>query len=250
MRTPASSITPRLRNAARRGGWAGTAITFYAQHAQLKDIRAADPERYGRWAFTCERAAIRRLDRAFQAFYRRCQAGRSRGYPRSRGAAGGTPLSGRGTRTAASWDSVPHPTVTRVYLQGIGHVRVHQHRAVKGTVKTITVKREGNRWYVVLSCDDVPAEPLQPTGAVVGIDMGIASFPDHQRRQARPEPAPAGCVCRPARRRPAVPCPQEARQQPATQGRAQESPHCTARSAAPASTMPTRPLSRWCAITT
>jgi putative transposase len=29
---------------------------------------------------------------------------------------------------------------------------------------------------VVVSCDDVPAEPLQPTGAPVGIDMGVASF--------------------------------------------------------------------------
>ncbi|MEW1838516.1 transposase [Nonomuraea angiospora] len=28
----------------------------------------------------------------------------------------------------------------------------------------------------MLSCDDVPAEPLQPTGAVVGIDMGTTHF--------------------------------------------------------------------------
>jgi len=66
--------------------------------------------------------------------------------------------------------------VTRVYLLGIGHVRVHQHRPVQGRVKTITVKREGGRWYVVLSCDDVPAKPLPATGAIVGIDMGVASF--------------------------------------------------------------------------
>ncbi len=29
---------------------------------------------------------------------------------------------------------------------------------------------------LVLSCDDVPARPLEPTGAVVGVDVGIASF--------------------------------------------------------------------------
>jgi putative transposase len=71
---------------------------------------------------------------------------------------------------------VPHPTVTRVYLQGVGHVRVHRHRAVKGRIKTITAKRENRHWYVILSCDDVSAEPLDPAGAAVGIDMGIASF--------------------------------------------------------------------------
>ncbi|HMG65037.1 MAG TPA: transposase, partial [Streptosporangiaceae bacterium] len=62
------------------------------------------------------------------------------------------------------------------YLKGIGHVRVHQHRAVKGQVKTVTVKREGRRWYVVLSCDDVPAEPLPATGSEMGMDMGIVHF--------------------------------------------------------------------------
>jgi putative transposase len=66
--------------------------------------------------------------------------------------------------------------VTRVRLQGIGHVRVHQYRAVKGRVKTIMAKREGKRWYVILSCDDVPAESLPATGAAVGIDVGVASF--------------------------------------------------------------------------
>jgi len=53
---------------------------------------------------------------------------------------------------------------------------VHQHRPVRGRVKTVSVKREANRWYVVLSCDEVPAEPLPPTGAIVGIDMGVAHF--------------------------------------------------------------------------
>ncbi|MEU1876022.1 transposase [Streptosporangium sp. NPDC020072] len=56
------------------------------------------------------------------------------------------------------------------------HIRAHRHRPVKGRVKTIGVKREGSRWYVILSCDDVPAEPLPATGAVAGIDMGVASL--------------------------------------------------------------------------
>ncbi|MFJ7112737.1 RNA-guided endonuclease InsQ/TnpB family protein, partial [Streptomyces albogriseolus] len=82
------------------------------------------------------------------------------------------PKDGDGCR----WDSTPHDRQTRVRLQGVGHVRVHQHRPVQGHVKTISVKREGNRWYVVLACDDVPAQELPPTGAVAGIDMGVAHF--------------------------------------------------------------------------
>jgi putative transposase len=172
--------TRQLYNAAleeRREAWrmGRHRVTFYSQDAQLKEIRADDPERYGRWSFTCERAAIRRLDRAFQAFFRRVKAGEKPGYPRFKGRGRWDSIEWP-VKGGARWDSVPHPTVTRVYLQGIGHVRVHQHRPVTGKIKTIIVKRECERWYVILSCDDVPAEPQEPTGASVGIDLGVASF--------------------------------------------------------------------------
>ncbi|MFE9644111.1 RNA-guided endonuclease TnpB family protein [Streptomyces sp. NPDC006365] len=82
------------------------------------------------------------------------------------------PKDGDGCR----WDSTPHDPQTRVRLQGVGHIRVHQHRPVRGRVKTVAVKREGHRWYVVLSCDEVPAEPLPATGQVLGIDLGVTHF--------------------------------------------------------------------------
>lgn len=172
--------TRLLYNAAleeRRGAWRRRRkVSFYSQDAQLKEIRKADPDGIGRWSFNCERAAIRRLDRAFQAFYRRCKAGEKPGYPRFKGRGWWDSLEWPAERGGAVWDSAPHDAATRVRLWGVGHVRVHQHRPVKGTVKTITVKREVRRWYVILSCDDVPAEPLPPAGAVTGIDMGVTHF--------------------------------------------------------------------------
>lgn len=45
-----------------------------------------------------------------------------------------------------------------------------------GKVKTVSVKREGRKWYVVLTAERDQPEPLPATGSVVGIDMGIASF--------------------------------------------------------------------------
>jgi hypothetical protein len=126
-------------------------VTFYGQDAQLKEIRAEDPEQYGRWAFSCERAAIRRLDRAFQRFFDRVKAGGKPGYPRFKGRGWWDSIEWPAAKGGGRRDSVPHPKVTQVYLAGVGHVRVHQHRAVKGRVKTITAKREGGYWYVVLS---------------------------------------------------------------------------------------------------
>ncbi|WP_344582307.1 transposase, partial [Nonomuraea roseoviolacea] len=81
------------------------------------------------------------------------------------------PKDGDGCR----WNSQPeHPSATFVRLGGIGHVRVHQHQTVKGRVKTVSVKREGARWFVIVSCDDVPADTLPATGAAVGVDVGVA----------------------------------------------------------------------------
>ncbi|MEO3795191.1 transposase [Nonomuraea sp. B10E15] len=156
---------------------AGVSVRYGDQSAELKHIRADDPDGQGRWSFSSQQATLRRLDKAFRAFFDRVRAGRAPGFPRFKGRGRfGTvewPKDGDGCR----WDSQPgHPTVTYVRLQGVGHVRVHRHRAVKGRVKTIAVKREGSRWFVVLSCDDVPAEPLPATSAVAGIDMGVASL--------------------------------------------------------------------------
>ncbi|TXS40116.1 transposase [Streptomyces sp. uw30] len=153
-----------------------TSIKYGEQSAQLKAIRACDPERQGRWSFSSQQATLRRLDKAFQAFFRRTKAGQTPGYPRFKGVGHFDtvvfPKDGDGCR----WDSTPHDIQTRVRLQGIGHIRVHQHRPVKGSVKTVGVKREGRRWYVILACDQVPAEPLPATGSIVGIDMGTVHF--------------------------------------------------------------------------
>ncbi|MBC7274853.1 MAG: transposase, partial [Streptomyces sp.] len=153
-----------------------TTVRYGDQSAQLKDIRAYDAERQGRWSFSSQQATLRRLDKAFQAFFKRVKAGQKPGYPRFKGVGHFDtvtfPKDGDGCR----WDSTPHDRQTRVRLQGVGHIRVHQHRPVQGHVKTISIKREGGRWYVVLACDNVPAQGLPPTGAVVGVDMGVAHF--------------------------------------------------------------------------
>ncbi|MFH9299217.1 RNA-guided endonuclease InsQ/TnpB family protein [Streptomyces sp. NPDC017520] len=173
-----------------------TSVKYGTQSAQLKEIRAFDPERQGRWSFSSQQATLRRLDKAFAAFFRRIKAGDTPGYPRFRGVnwfdTVDFPKDGDGCR----WDSTPHDPVTRVRFQGVGHVKVNQHRAVAGKVKTVSVKREGRKWFVVLTAEQKQPEPLPATGSVVGIDLGIASFlttsggehipnPRHARKAAK-----------------------------------------------------------------
>ena len=118
------------------------------------------------------------------AFYRRCKAGQAPGYPRF--------------KALDRWDSVEwpkdgdgcrwKPDLGRVYLQGIGHVKVHAHRNTEGWVKTISLKREGRRWYVVLSCDEVLKRPLSPTGRAIGLDVGVARFATTSDGEIIPNP--------------------------------------------------------------
>jgi putative transposase len=177
----------------RREAWkkCKVSISYGRQAAQLTAIRKADPDGQGRWSCGSQQQTLRRLDKAFADFFRRVKAGAEKvGYPRFKGSGRFNTIEFPAQKCGARWDSVPHPTVTRVYFVGIGHVRAHQHRAVRGRIKTISIKREVGRWYVILVCDDVPAEPLPATGAIVGIDLGIVSFLTTSDGEHVPNPRP------------------------------------------------------------
>ena len=61
-------------------------VSYGDQSAQLKEIRAADPEGYGRHSFTAQQQTLRRLNVAFAGYFRRVRdtKGKERrvGYPR------------------------------------------------------------------------------------------------------------------------------------------------------------------------
>jgi putative transposase len=157
----------------RRDAWRlrRTGVSYGEQSAQLNEIRAVRPD-VAAWSFSSQHATLGRLNRAFASFFRRINAGQTPGYPRFKPAhrfdSVEWPEDGDGCR----WQ----PDARRVYLQGIGQVKVSVHRRVEGRVKTIQVCHQGRRWMLVLSCDEVPTRPLEPTGAAVGVDLGIASF--------------------------------------------------------------------------
>jgi putative transposase len=169
-----------LYNAAlqeRRDAWSHASkirISYGDQSAQLTEMRAARPDQ-AVWSFSSQQATLRRLNKAFAGFFRRvkaAKAGVKPGYPRFKGAGRFDSVQWPKNGDGARW----LPEAKRVYLQGIGQVKVDVHREVAGRVKTIQIKRQGRRWMLVLSCDDVPTIPLPVTGRQAGIDVGIVSF--------------------------------------------------------------------------
>ncbi len=112
-----------------------------------------------------------RVDLAFQAFFRRVKAGAAEvGFPRFKG--------------FGRYDSMTFPQYgngvrlegARLILSKVGAVQIVLHRPVEGTPKTVTLTRSRTgKWFACFSCE-TEAEPLPPTDAVVGVDVGLSSF--------------------------------------------------------------------------
>jgi putative transposase len=166
-----------LYNAAlaeRRAAWthsSRTRINYGDQSAQLTAIRSVCPDQ-AVWSFSSQQATLRRLNKAFAGFFRRVKAGQKAGYPRFKSEARFDSVEWPKDGDGARW----FPEHKQVYLQGVGNLKVHMHRPLVGRVKTIQIKRQGRRWVLVLSCDDVPTNPLPATQQHAGIDVGIATF--------------------------------------------------------------------------
>lgn len=150
-------------------------VTAYEQMRSLSEVKAALPEYKSVYAQVLQ-DTLKRLDKAFQGFFRRVKAGQTPGYPRFKG--------------ANRWHSFTFPQVWRdgkwtgpgklldtakVYLPNVGNVRIKQHRPLEGTPKTLTIKHSNGKWYAVYTCE-VPMVVPPFTGAVVGLDLGLTSF--------------------------------------------------------------------------
>jgi putative transposase len=155
----------------RREAWrlCGVSVTYYQQKAELPGIKEAMPE-YAEVHSQVLQDVVLRVERTFQAFFQRIRDGKTPGYPRfqssSRYRSFTYPQYGNGAVLDGSLLS----------LSKIGRIRIRLHRPLRGTPKTVTVSREADGWYACVSCADVPAEPLPPTGQETGVDLGLESF--------------------------------------------------------------------------
>jgi putative transposase len=155
----------------------GVSVSYGDQSAELRALRAeglllADAN------FWCQQHTLRRLDRAFTAFFARLKTGEKAGYPRFK--------SKRRFDTLV-WTLKGHAGGVavkngRLALQGVGAVKVKWHRALPddatlGEVK-VTRASDGRRWHVSISVELAdPDERQHPhPDAIVGIDLGVRDF--------------------------------------------------------------------------
>jgi len=144
-------------------------VRYGEQSAHLKEDRPenAHPARTN---FSSCQATLRRLDKAFGAFFRCIKSGDKAGYPRFRG-------EGRyNTVEFPSYGDGCKRKDGRIYFQHIGMVKIKLHRAVEGVIKIVSFTESAGHWYVVFSCA-LPDVMLAPSALpAVGIDLGLSAF--------------------------------------------------------------------------
>jgi len=102
-------------------------VTYVMQANQLKELRSFDEDVAFLNYSSCQQT-LRRLDKAFQAFFRRVKAGVEAGYPRFKGKGWFKSVCyvyGDGIRLQAG----------RLYVQHVGLLRIFQHRAIPDDAK-------------------------------------------------------------------------------------------------------------------
>ncbi len=144
-------------------------VTRYQQEAELKAIRAEMPE-YAAIHSHVLQDVLARLDKAYQAFFRRLKAGEKAGFPRYQGRNRYHSFTYKEYGNGARLDN------GYLVLSKVGRIAVRWSRPIEGTPKTVTLSREADGWYVCFSCTDVPVQPLPPTGGETGIDLGLEVF--------------------------------------------------------------------------
>src|SRR5438128_2452111 len=118
-------------------------VGYYQQKGMLPEIKAELREEYQDIYSQVLQDVLLRLERAFQAFFRRVKSGEEPGYPRFKGQNRYDSF----TYPQGSGFSLTHDS--RVCLSKIGSIKVKFHRPLEGKVKTCTIKHEAGHWDVI-----------------------------------------------------------------------------------------------------
>ncbi len=147
----------------------GVTLTAYQQMAELPDVKVAFSE-YAAIHSQVLQDVLARLDKTYQAFFRRVKAGQIPGFPRFQGRNRYHSFTYKQYGNGAQLDN------GFLVLSKIGRVAVRWSRPIEGAPKTVTISHEADGWYASIACAEVPAQPLPPTGNETGIDVGLKVF--------------------------------------------------------------------------
>ncbi len=148
-------------------------VSYFDQCRGLTDLRI-EPE-FKSVSIEAQRSALRRLDRAYKAFFRRIKAGQTPGHPRFRAR---RRYDSFGIGRAAIEPAAHEGDSGYLHVPKMGRIRFRQHRLMRGEVRDVEIRYEPckDRWHVRIVCDVGEAPSKRVVSCVTGIDLGLKEF--------------------------------------------------------------------------
>ena len=113
---------------------------------------------------TALQQSLRDLDRAYKNFFRV----RNVGFPK---------FKEKKSRKTYRTTYVKIVGDSHVWVPKVGLVKARISRSSEGRITSATIKQvPSGKYFIVLSCTDIPEPPKNSTGKSIGIDLGIASL--------------------------------------------------------------------------
>ena len=153
---------------------AGKSITYAQQCTSLTQIRGELPQDWAAMNCSSQQITLRRLHKAFTAFFRRVKSGESPGFPRfkslRRMPGFGYKSHGDGWRFTPG-DDWKHGTLR---LQGVGQIKARGQARTGGTIKSCELLHRQGDWHVSLT---IECAPSREGGALaVAADWGVETL--------------------------------------------------------------------------
>ena len=122
-------------------------------------------------------SALKRTDKAFAAFRRRCENGAAKkGYPRYKKRVRSM------TWCLRKYKGVrENPIIetdfrhNRLKVPKLGEVRLYMHRLLQGDPKEVTIVKKASGWYAHIVCEIPDTPKVEPTDAIA-VDMGTTRY--------------------------------------------------------------------------
>ncbi len=163
----------------------GESVKWATQGNALPDLKQESPAFAGLHADVLQ-DCLRRLDKAYRAFFRRIKMGDEPGFPRFKSEGRYRSM----TFSHLSVNLIRHirRKFARVVVPKVGHLKIRYHRPLPdGKIKNLTISRKASGWYVTI-CVEVPAPVKVPVETTIGVDVGLNAFVVDSDGQRIPNP--------------------------------------------------------------
>lgn len=145
----------------------GKNVSYKEQQNELPDIKLQFPE-FKQVHSQVLQDVLRRLDNSFHHFFRRLKVGEKAGYPRFKNENSFSSF----TYTQTGFRFIDN----KINFSKIGSIKIRLHRKIEGIIKTCSIKKSSNQWYVVFNASIGKTVAKKPISNAVGIDLGLEHF--------------------------------------------------------------------------